>query len=372
MNTTGTFDINRKRLKSPSPQNWKPLPAKCREFKTLRWGVLYDESIGINKHFLQALKNCPRSQLVAIACRNYEVGQTLAEVWEVEKVHDSYDDVLIDSNVDGVYIAVTNSLHAYYAKKAAEHSKHCLVEKPIATKLSDLIELEELAKQNRVVIVEGYPHLYHSQYHAIKQEILSGCIGEVSYMYGNFDFQTNDNGHDVIEREGCDKGALWNIGCYPISTMVALMGECPRRVSAIQQKGLSGEDAKLIGWLKFDDNVMGSISTSLGCPTNTYFEIVGTKGRMKLHNDWCFHPDSWDRTNSFELIMDGEPSKEVTVLSQNVFRQQILSFEATVLDGKAAVVTLATSKKIVATIEAMYKSADVEGVPMEPKLTDPS
>ncbi|XP_070566290.1 trans-1,2-dihydrobenzene-1,2-diol dehydrogenase-like [Ptychodera flava] len=367
---------DKKRLKSPSSKTRKPLPADCREFKQLRWGILYDRCAAISKHFLLALKSCPRSQLVAIACPDTDRVQPIADELEVEKVYGCYDDLLEDKAIDGVYIAVSNSLHAELAKKTVKGGKHCLVEKPLATKVSDVIELEQLAKEANVIIAEGYAHLYHPQYHAIKQEIKSGCIGDVSHMYGNFDLHAknnnNNNNKSVIDRKGADSdiGAIWNIGCYPVSMMVGIVGKCPLKVSAVKQKGQRGEDVKMIGWMNFDENVIGSISASITCPTNTYFEIVGTKGRMRLHKDWCFHPDSWNTTNSFELVMEGQPSKEVTVLCQNVFRSEILSFEASVLDGKRAVVPLTLSKDIVATVEALCTSADSDGIPVRPYIVN--
>nr|XP_006824577.1 PREDICTED: uncharacterized oxidoreductase At4g09670-like [Saccoglossus kowalevskii] len=332
--------------------------------KTLRWGILLDGTI--NRQFVQGLKSCSRSLLVGIACQDMNTAELHAKEWDIEKVYSSYVELFSDDRIDAVYIAIANSLHSRYTMKAAQLGKHCLVENPLATKVCEIIEIERLAKEKNVIIAEGYPYLYHPQFQAIKQEISSGCIGDVSHMHGIFDYQANNNNateSDVL----ADCGALWNVGCYPISLMIALMSQCPQTVSAIQQTGSRSEDTSTVGWMKYD-TVMGSISTSLNSPTKTHFEIAGTNGRIHLHNDWCYHPDHCNQTNSFELIMKGEPSKKVTVLNQDLYRGEILSFEATVLDKKPSLVTLQLSKKIAAVLEAMYESARLDGVPVVPQL----
>lgn len=48
------------------------------------------------------------------------------------KPYGSYEEVLEDENVHGVYIPLPTSLHLEWVKKVADKGKHILLEKPIA------------------------------------------------------------------------------------------------------------------------------------------------------------------------------------------------------------------------------------------------
>src|SRR5690625_1949347 len=46
-------------------------------------------------------------------------------------LYENYGDMLNDSNIDAVVIAVISGLHAEIAKKALNHGKHIIIEKPL-------------------------------------------------------------------------------------------------------------------------------------------------------------------------------------------------------------------------------------------------
>ena len=63
------------------------------------------------------------------------------------KQYKSYEKALKDSKANIIYISLPNSLHYIWAKKALKHGFHVLVDKPICDKLSNSIELVNLAKK---------------------------------------------------------------------------------------------------------------------------------------------------------------------------------------------------------------------------------
>ena len=71
-------------------------------------------------------------------------GRKTAETWGL-KWHNSAEAILNDPGIDAVFIASINSSHAPLAKLALMSGKHCIIEKPMATKLEDARELVKLA-----------------------------------------------------------------------------------------------------------------------------------------------------------------------------------------------------------------------------------
>lgn len=61
----------------------------------------------------------------------------------------NYDDLLNDHEIEVIYIAVPNHLHYEFAKKALEHHKHVIIEKPMTSNYQEAKELKDLAVKNQ-------------------------------------------------------------------------------------------------------------------------------------------------------------------------------------------------------------------------------
>ena len=73
--------------------------------------------------------------MVAVGSRNVDKAKAfIKEIGsDTAKAYGSYEEVLEDPAVNGVYIPLPTSLHLEWVKKAAAKGKHILLEKPIAT-----------------------------------------------------------------------------------------------------------------------------------------------------------------------------------------------------------------------------------------------
>ena len=85
--------------------------------------------------FLPGVGQSTNSQVTAIVTGDPDKAAQLADFYGVGRIvgYDGYDALLRGSDVDAVYIALPNHLHADYAIRAARAGKHVLVEKPVAT-----------------------------------------------------------------------------------------------------------------------------------------------------------------------------------------------------------------------------------------------
>ena len=67
----------------------------------------------------------------AVASRDPSRAAALAERFGFAKRFGSYSEMLEDPDVDLVYVATPNTLHAPHARLCLEHGKHVLCEKPV-------------------------------------------------------------------------------------------------------------------------------------------------------------------------------------------------------------------------------------------------
>ena len=98
---------------------------------TIGWGI-----IGIGKHvnrfIAPAAKIAADTQLVAACSRSMDKAERFAAQFGVKRAYDSLDEMLKDPELDVLYIATPNKLHADQTVKAAAAGKHVLCEKPMA------------------------------------------------------------------------------------------------------------------------------------------------------------------------------------------------------------------------------------------------
>ena len=82
---------------------------------------------------LSPASNCEDVRVVCVAARDPQKAKSFAKKHGIERVHQSYEDVLQDPEVDAVYIPLPNSLHYMWSVKAVEAGKHVLCEKPMVS-----------------------------------------------------------------------------------------------------------------------------------------------------------------------------------------------------------------------------------------------
>ena len=98
--------------------------------KKIRWGVLSTARIG-TETVIPAMQLGEYCTVTAIASRQLEKAQAAAGQLGIEKAYGSYKELLVDPDIDDVYIPLPNHLHVPWTIKALNAGKHVLCEKPI-------------------------------------------------------------------------------------------------------------------------------------------------------------------------------------------------------------------------------------------------
>jgi predicted dehydrogenase len=129
-----------------------------------------------------------------------------------------FDEMLADESVEAVVVATPVPTHYELARSALEAGKHVLVEKPPATRATEMVELVRLAEERELVLMPGHLLLYHPGVRKLKELVDSGVLGEMLCVYGN------RQNLGVIRK---DENALWSLGVHDLSVILYLIGEEP-------------------------------------------------------------------------------------------------------------------------------------------------
>src|SRR5690242_16539127 len=108
--------------------------------------------------FLPGVGQSTNAKVTAIVTGDPSKAKRLADFYDVGRIvsYEGYDALLKGPDVDAVYIALPNHLHADYAIRAARAGKHVLVEKPIATNEQDALAMIAAAREAGVFLMTAY------------------------------------------------------------------------------------------------------------------------------------------------------------------------------------------------------------------------
>jgi predicted dehydrogenase len=148
---------------------------------TIRWGIIGLGDIA-EHNFVPALARAAHSKLVAVFSRSTEKGRAFIAKYQVPRAYDSLDRMLSDPELDTVYIASPNALHAEQSVAAARAGKHVLCDKPMALTVADGERMIRAAEDAKVRLDVAYRLRYHPVHIEARRRVQSGVLGEIQLV----------------------------------------------------------------------------------------------------------------------------------------------------------------------------------------------
>ncbi len=247
--------------------------------RPLRFGILGCARI-VRRGLIPGLLASRHATLHALASRNIETARAWAEEFDVPRSHDSYEALIADPDVDAVYIPLPNELHRPWVLRAAEAGKHILCEKPLALNADEAKEMVASCHRHGVVLMEAFMWRHQARTDELRRMVAEGSIGRVRLIRSSFSFPIEPDDWRLDPDRG--GGALWDVGCYGISTLRLFAGAEPTRIEASAHFGPTGVDLSLNALLEFPDDILGLIDCSFEQPFRCTYEIVGTHGAITV------------------------------------------------------------------------------------------
>jgi len=142
------------------------------------WGVVGLGNV-VGTRFAPAVTATAGATLVACTSRDPQKAAAFAAKFGVAHVHPTFEAMLADANVDAVYIATPNSLHAEQAIAALRAGKHVLCEKPLALSEADGRRVVETARAAQRVLGIAFQFRFEAVFERVRAIVGSGRLGEL-------------------------------------------------------------------------------------------------------------------------------------------------------------------------------------------------
>ena len=315
---------------------------------TVRYGLISTAGIGLRVH-LPAANASPNSELVAVSSRNLETALAAAKEHGIPLAFGSYREMIDSDEIDAVINTLPNGLHHEWTVKAAEAGKHILCEKPLCATMAEGREMKAAAEANGVVLIEAFTPRWTRQMQAVRKLVADGAIGKVIRLEATTSYTQTDP-DSVRLKKSLAGGSLMDAGCYGVYALRQAMGAEPVRAVAFQCER-DGIDMTMNGLLEFPNGAVGHVWSSLEGPRRVMLEVFGTGGTITL--DGFF-----DETAPVTVVRGREAPEVMEMTSPNRYQVQLDEFSECVLSGKPPEYPPDDALRNMASILALYESAD--------------
>jgi predicted dehydrogenase len=244
----------------------------------IKIGVLSTANIAIKSVIPNILSLNEHFEFVGVASREIENKSLDSDIDLIE----GYDNLIENYNLDAVYIPLPNAMHFEWVKKALNNGINVLVEKSLACNLKQAKELNHLAKEKNLALLENFQFRFHSQLNYITNLLSKGTIGDIRVFRSTFCFPPFPSSDNIRYNKDLGGGALLDAGAYPLKLSQLILGNDLEVSSAVLNYGEDGE-VDIWGGV-FLRQKQGNLFSQIAFGFDNYYqcnlEIIGSKGKL--------------------------------------------------------------------------------------------
>ena len=230
----------------------------------------------------EAINNMVGAELIGLWNRTHGKGASKALRFGCE-VFDSVDELLNDTRVDAVFVLTNMETHCEYTVRAAEAGKHILVEKPAASSITELEQMQTAIQKAGVKCMPVHNYIYEPGIERAKAMVETGKLGDITQFYMMY------NIHHADEIRARYPGVIRQILTHHSYTMLYLAGE-PKTVSCFMNTvdgTIAPQENVAMANIQMKNGTLSHLCASFanddhaGDPWSCIIKVIGTKGSTR-------------------------------------------------------------------------------------------
>ena len=304
---------------------------------------------------LRPAREVPEVEIAAVSARDVSKARKFAVKHGIPNVHDSYNDLLDDPDLDAVYIPLPNGLHCEWTIRALEAGKHVLCEKPMAANAAEALRMQEVAEKTGCVLVEAFHWRYHPLAARVRELLDAGDLGAIRHVEVSTCIPYMIPG-DIRYRYDLAGGASMDIGCYAVSILRFLAGAEPEVLSAEARFSSPDVDRWMRADYRFEDGATGRTTASLFSAQllKLSARVEAEHGELSIFN--LMAPQFFHRLK----VRRKSGTTSERVAGDATYTYQLRAFERAVRTGEPAITDAAHGVANMRVIDAVYKKAGMK------------
>jgi 1,5-anhydro-D-fructose reductase (1,5-anhydro-D-mannitol-forming) len=316
----------------------------------LRWGL-----VGLGRHateeIVPAMRRSAAAQILACATRDGSAARAFAERHAIPRAYDSFEELVRDAELDAVFVATPNALHAPVVLAAAQAGKHVLCEKPLALDIAEGRAMLEACRSEGVQLRVGLHLRFERSLQRVAEILQSGAIGTPRALSIE---RTAPLGERVPWRLDPAQGGsiLFDVGVHLLDLVPRLLATEIGAVSALAApEPASGRAADTITMLlQLRNGVQATVRTSREAPfAGSDLVVIGTAGMLRTG------PLRWVPEHRLTVTTQAGTAEELLPAS-DLYRSEIDGFAADLTDRGTRLATGEEGLHLIAIAEAVQRA----------------
>jgi predicted dehydrogenase len=326
--------------------------------KVVNWGVLGAAKFA-RDHMARAIHAADGARLYALGTSDAARAEPFRSFAPDLIVHDGYQAVLDDPEVEAVYVPLPNHLHVDWALKALEAGKHVLVEKPIALEASQIDAIIGARDATGLLAAEAYMIVHHPQWQRARALVAEGAIGRVLHADAAFSYDNRADGGNIRNRADTGGGSIPDIGVYAYGSIRWVTGAEPLRLaSRIRRENGVDVFAQVMGDMARpgagpEGEFTFAAMTSMRLPPRQEVVFQGERGLIRMTGP--FNAGLFAEAQ-LHLLRPGQPDHVERFPGVNQYKLQVEAFGRSLRQRAAYPWTLEDAKGTQAMIDRIFAS----------------
>jgi predicted dehydrogenase len=324
--------------------------------KTLRIGILGASRFAPMTLIKPARENA-EVEVATVAARDVSRAQAFATKHGIARVHDSYEALIADPDLDAVYIVLPNNLHGRWTRAALAAGKHVLCEKPFTANAAEAREIAKLAAESDRVVMEAFQYRYHPLTVRLEQIVASGELGRLQRLEVALCVLLPKRSNGNIYDYPLAGGATMDAGSYAVDMVRAFGGSTPEVVSAQAKLSDPRVDRAMTAELRFASGHTGRVRCAVWSSDlmRASAKVIGDRGELRVLSPAA--PHMFHRLS----VRSADGKRVERFPRRDSYAYQLDAFTAAVLRGEPVKTTPEDAIENMTVIDAIY---DAAGLPL--------
>jgi predicted dehydrogenase len=280
---------------------------------------------GIARAFAKDLALLEGHSIGAVGSRSLSKAQNFAAEFG-GKAYGSYEELVSDPSVDGVYVATPHPAHHENVIMALNAGKPVLCEKPFAVNAQQAQEMVDAASLNKVALMEAMWARFLPHYAKVREIVASGVLGPIHSIHADHGQRLADQGIARLIDPHLAGGALLDLGVYPVSFAHMILGN-PTSITSSAVMTDKGVDAQTSMIFSYNNGAQAVLTTTMVEQTPCRAVVAGLNGWLEIDRTF-YNPASMRVVHN-----DGSVTEYPSSYKGHGLREQAQVFAQLVVSG---------------------------------------